>query len=201
MKHRRRKRNAGNAVLIVLIAVCIVFLALGIRLLVRQVETERLMKRYPQKFIAEIGMYAEEFSVDPYLVIAIMKCESNFDPSAVSNRGAIGLMQIMPDTGEWVAHKLGLDDSYSVEGLYEPDTNIRFACWYLRFLIGRFDGDEKKVVAAYNAGHRSVEKWMENPQYAENGELTRIPYEATAAYYDRVMQAKAQYHALYEPMF
>lgn len=198
---RNRRLSLRKQILIVLLLICVVFLAIGIRLLSKQAEKERLLKRYPATYIDEISTYAGEFCVDPYLVISIMKCESNFNADAVSNRGAVGLMQIMPDTGDWIAHKLNMDDSYNVDMLHDPDMSIRFACWYLNFLNGRFDGDEKKVVAAYNAGHRTVEKWLEDERYSENGSLLIIPYIETSSYFDKVMLAKNYYHSLYDQLF
>ena len=70
---------------------------------------------------------------DPYLVLSVMRCESSFRSDAVSHAGAIGLMQVMPDTGAWIAHKLNLDDVYTESMLYEPDYNVRFGCWFSPF--------------------------------------------------------------------
>ncbi len=130
-----------------------------------------------------------------------MRCESSNDSDAVSEVGAIGLMQIMPDTGTWIAHKLDMDDVYTEDMLYDPETNIEFACWYLRFLTGRFDGNVMKIVAAYNAGHGSVEDWLEDERFSSNGELTSIPFEQTARYYEKVMTAYENYTTLYPELF
>ncbi|MPN55220.1 Soluble lytic murein transglycosylase [bioreactor metagenome] len=130
-----------------------------------------------------------------------MRCESSNDPSAVSDAGAIGLMQIMPDTGTWIAHKLDMDSVYTEDMLYDPETNVRFACWYLKFLTGRFDGDVMEMVAAYNAGHGSVEDWLKDPRFSLDGKLTSIPFEQTARYYDKVMAAYENYTTLYPELF
>ena len=190
-----------KAIIGLVIAIAILCLAFFGYLLFQRLEHERLLRNYPTAYVEEIRIAAEEFSLDPYFVMAIMRCESSFDPEAVSNRGAIGLMQIMPDTGEWIAHKLDLDDVYKEKHLYEPATNVRFGCWYLQFLSNRFDGDRKKMIAAYNAGHGAVEKWLEDPKYSEGGALTTIPYESTALYYTRVEAAYENYLALYPELF
>ncbi len=190
-----------KAIIGLMIAIVLVCLAFGGYALYQNLLHARALRNYPTAYTAQIRESAEEFSLDPYFVISIMRCESSFDPEAVSYRGAIGLMQIMPDTGEWIAHKLNIDDTYSESLLYEPRVNIRFGCWYLRFLADRFDNDRKKIVSAYNAGHRAVENWLENPAYSAGGELVTIPYESTATYYTRVEAAYANYTSLYPELF
>lgn len=162
---------------------------------------QRALENYPVAYTDFITQYATEYEQDPYLVQSIMRCESSNDPDAVSNVGAIGLMQIMPDTGTWIAHKLDLDDVYTEEMLYDPQTNIEFGCWYLHFLSGRFHDNRKQMIAAYNAGHGTVEKWLEDPKYSQDGELVTIPYEQTARYYDNVTTAYENYTTLYPDLF
>ncbi len=191
-------KKAIVALIIVIVAICLAF---GGYLLYGHLEHQRALRNYPTNYVEQITNWAEAFDLDPYYVLSIMRCESSFDPKAESSAGAIGLMQIMPDTGEWIAHKLELDDSYQVEQLYDPDVNIRFGCWYLQFLSQRFDGDRKKMTAAYNAGHGAVQGWMEDSKYSKNGELTTIPYESTAIYYERVEQAYESYQTLYPELF
>ena len=190
-----------KAITVLIVLIVLVCLAFGGYLLYEYLMHERALRNYPVAYEDVIASCAEEFSLDPYLVISVMRCESSFDPAAVSNRGAIGLMQVMPDTGAWIAHKLDMDDTYVEALLYEPDVNVRFGCWYLKFLSGRFDGDYKKMIAGYNAGHGTVEKWMENPAYAQGDVLTTIPFESTAAYYDRVMTSYTMYKELYPELF
>ena len=190
-----------KAILIVLIVITALLLAFGVYLLVDEEARQRDLRNYPVAYADLIAANAEEFGLDPYLVLAVMRCESSFDPEAVSNRGAKGLMQIMPDTGSWIAHKLDLDDSYEESMLFDPAVNIRFGCWYLRFVGGRFDGNVKCMVAAYNAGHKTVENWLEDPAYGSGGTLLTIPYESTAAYYERVTTSLDRYRALYPTLF
>ena len=159
------------------------------------------LRRYPVAFAPEIRASAEEYRLNPYMVIAVMRCESTFDPNAVSGVGASGLMQIMPETGAWIAEQLGEQDAYSLERLFDPETNIRYGCWYLRYLCDLFSGDFKLVVCAYNAGQGNVAKWLANPDYAQNGALSVIPFDSTATYYERVETAYARYEALYPALF
>lgn len=203
-----RKKKAGkplNAMQIaVIVAASLLFAvaaSFGGYLIYENVQYQRALRNYPVAYTELIGQYAEQYELDPYLVQSVMRCESSNDPTAVSGAGAVGLMQIMPDTGEWIAHKLDLDDTYSEEQLYDPATNIEFGCWYLHFLSGRFDGERMLMIAAYNAGHGSVEGWLEDPRFATDGVLNVIPFEDTARYYEKVAAAYENYTTLYPDLF
>ena len=205
-KKTKRKRVRLNGMQIAVIAlaavVALTIAAFGTYLIVERVRYERDLRNYPVAYTERIEQYASEYSLDPYLVQSIMRCESSNDPAAVSDAGAIGLMQIMPETATWIAHKLDLDDTYTVDQLYDPETSIRFGCWYLNFLQGRFDGDVMEMVAAYNAGHGSVEDWLADPRFSADGEtLLSIPFEQTARYYEKVMTAYEKYTTLYPNLF
>lgn len=204
--HRKnRKMHRLNGLQIASIALgSVIFLccaAFGGYMIYENVQYKKALANYPTAYTDLIQAYAEEYSLDPYLVQSIMRCESSNDSGAVSEAGAIGLMQIMPDAGTWVAHKLDLDDVYTEDMLYDPETNIEFACWYLHFLSGRFDGNVMQIVAAYNAGHGSVEDWLQDERFSANGELTSIPFEQTARYYEKVMTAYENYTTLYPELF
>ena len=140
----------------------------------------------------------------PYvaLVSAVILCESSFDPRAESRLGARGLMQLMPDTAEWVAHKYKEDGAgYSFDKLYDPETNIRYGTWYLGYLSRRFDGDATKIVCAYHAGQGNVDSWLKNPQYSADGvTLDVIPTQDTATYASRVLRARDVYRKYYFPV-
>ncbi len=203
-KKRGGKRKLSGLQIAVIALGAVVFLcaaSFGGYLIYEEVQYQRALENYPVAYTDLISEYAEQYDLDPYLVQAIMRCESSNDPGAVSDAGAIGLMQIMPDTGTWIAHKLGLDDVYTEDMLYDPQTSVEFGCWYLRFLSGRFNANRKQMIAAYNAGHGSVEKWLEDPLYSQNGELVTIPFEQTARYYDKVMTAYENYTTLYPDLF
>lgn len=141
-------------------------------------------------------------SLTPALVAAVILCESSYDPKAESRLGARGLMQLMPDTAEWVAHKLGEDGAdYSFDNLYDPQTNIRFGTWYLGYLSRRFNGDATKIVCAYHAGQGNVDSWLKNPQYSSDGvTLDVIPTQDTATYASRVLRARDIYRKYYFPI-
>ena len=151
---------------------------------------------YALMYADQIKACADEYALSRYLVAAVIHCESGNDKNARSYRGALGLMQIMPSTGAWIAAELEVED-YSDDMLLEPAQNIRFGCWYLRYLSERYD-DPTKVLAAYNAGPGNVEKWLNNPEYASKGRLTRIPFPETKSYVEKVGYACQKYEELYK---
>ena len=158
-------------------------------------------KMYPVAYQTEIQAQSEAFALDPYWVMSVVRCESSFRKNACSSQGAIGLMQIMPSTGAWIAEELGITQTYCTEQLYDPKFNIRFGCWYLAFLLEQFDGDTQAAIVAYHAGQGTVEKWLANPEYVDNGRLINIPFPKTKAYWERVESAYNQYRSLYPNLF
>ena len=176
--------------------------------LVRQEERRRLeaeaaeRAQHPLFYADWITYYADYFELDPALVSAVILSESSFDPMAESRLGARGLMQLMPDTAQWVAHKLNEDDeSYTFDKLYEPEAGIRYGCWYLGYLSRRFGGDATKIICAYHAGQGNVDAWLANEQYSKDGvTLDVIPYENTATYCSRVLKARDVYRKHYFPL-
>ena len=169
----------------------------------RRLEAEAAERaQHPLYYADTITAYADAQELDPALVAAVILCESSYDPKAESRLGARGLMQLMPDTAEWVAHKLGEDGAdYSFDNLYDPQTNIRFGTWYLGYLSRRFNGDATKIVCAYHAGQGNVDSWLKNPQYSSDGvTLDVIPTQDTATYASRVLRARDIYRKYYFPI-
>lgn len=169
----------------------------------RRLEAEAAERaQHPLYYADTITAYADAQELDPALVAAVILCESSYDSKAESRLGARGLMQLMPDTAEWVAHKLGEDGAdYSFDNLYDPQTNIRFGTWYLGYLSRRFNGDATKIVCAYHAGQGNVDSWLKNPQYSSDGvTLDVIPTQDTATYASRVLRARDIYRKYYFPI-
>ena len=191
-RRRRQRRRAFFAILATALAV---LLALGAWALLGR-GGKSPFERYPMRYEAEIRAVAEEFSLDPAYVASVVLAESSFDAEAVSSAGAIGLMQIMPATGEWIAGKL--DDVFDVERLYEPSVNLRYGCWYLRFLLDRYDGDMRTASTAYHQGQGRVDDWLQDPQYSQDGRtLTAISSAVTDTYVNRIMESYEHYKELY----
>ncbi len=151
---------------------------------------------YPNKYSAYIKQYSEKYDIDPYLVQAIIKAESNFRPDAISRKNARGLMQISEITGAWGAQKLKIEN-YSEEMLFDVETNITIGCWYLSVLYTEF-GDTDLVLAAYNAGSGNVSRWLKNRKLSSDGrKLDKIPFKETEQYLTRVKNNYKIYKILY----
>lgn len=146
---------------------------------------------YPNNYVLSVTKYAKMYDVPQELVFSVIKAESNFDKNAKSKKGAIGLMQIMDTTGEWVAEKIEMDD-FSKELLYEPDVNIEIGCFYISYLLDLYKNDEKCALAAYNAGPANVDKWLEGQKT-----LGKIPFSETEEYVKKVTKNIKIYDFLY----
>lgn len=143
---------------------------------------------YPKLHWDKAKQYGEAFGIDPYLIMALMKVESNFRSTVKSKSGAIGLMQVMPDTGKWVAETLGTGNYYD-NMLLDPDFNIMIGSWYISYLLDDYE-QPAAAIAAYNAGMGNVDGWIEGGTWSGNGdELTDIPFEETKGFVRRVLRA------------
>ena len=141
---------------------------------------------YPLKYKERILVSSAQFDLPPEVVASVINTESSFNKSAVSGGGAMGLMQILPATGEFIAESLGIEN-FDDSMLYQPDINIEFGCFYLRYLLNKFD-DEKTAFAAYNAGEGIVKKWLSDKNFSPDGlTLTKIPYAETANFVKKVL--------------
>ena len=118
---------------------------------------EKLYETDRKRYDGLIEEAARENGLDPHLVRAVVEVESNYDPSAVSPKGATGLMQLMPET----ARRFGLSD------LYHPEKNLKTGSRYLRELMDRYQGDMQLALAAYNAGEGAVDRYQQVPPYEE----------------------------------
>ena len=146
---------------------------------------------YPLGYTSSIKTYSHRFNLQPELVASVINAESGFDKKAVSNKGAVGLMQLMPKTAVFASDILG--EELSAEALVDSDTNIRLGCCYLNYLRTKF-GDEVVALAGYNAGEGVVSKWLQDSRYSDDGKtLKYIPYKETRDYVKKVLSAKDIY--------
>lgn len=144
---------------------------------------------YPLKYEETIREAAAANGVEPTLVAAVIRTESRFDPEVESSRGAYGLMQIKPETARFISERGGVSGDYR-----DPKTNIRMGTWYLGYLQGRYQGDERLVLAAYNSGEGSVDAWISD----EGFNVARdIPFAETRDYVENVLKARDTYAQLY----
>ena len=153
---------------------------------------------YPLKYEDQILASATAHGVDPYLVAAVIETESGWDASAQSDRGAQGLMQLMPETAHDMVYK-GLVDgtAYDANNLLDPATNIELGCAYLAYLISYFNGATDHAIAAYNAGMGNVDSWTETGDELADA----IEFPETQSYLARVTTAHERYRELYPDSF
>ncbi len=156
--------------------------------------------RYPMKYSDLIVEHSKEFGVPPALTAAICLTESSYRPNALSKSGAMGLMQIMPETGGWIAGILGEGASYAPDSLNNADTSVKYGCWYLSFLMKRYGGDDVATIAAYHAGQGTVDKWFKDERYSNGSTLTGFPESApnTRHYVTKVQRAYEYYKKAYK---
>jgi soluble lytic murein transglycosylase len=152
---------------------------------------------YPFPYQDIIAKEAAKYDLDPLLVAAVIKAESNFEPRAVSVKGARGVMQIMPETGEWIAKQMGIK-GFQAADMERPSVNIKLGCWYLANLFKEFQGDPVLVLAAYNGGRGNVRQWLAEKRWSGNkSTLEQIPFPETRQYVDKVLKNHRIYRKLY----
>ena len=151
---------------------------------------------YPQDYAEYVTVYAETYGIPENLVYSVIRTESDFESGAISRVGAIGLMQLMPDTFKWLTDDV-LFEHMEVGMLYDPETNIRYGTYYLSYLYDRY-GNWDLALAAYNGGLGNVDKWLADPAYADGlGGLKKIPFKETRQFVKRVSEAWEKYDKLY----
>ena len=130
--------------------------------LAAQEKYEKTVRNHQPRYRDLIEKYAAEYDLNPAYVSAIIMQESGFDPKAVSSKGAMGLMQFMPNTFDWVAPNCGISKN-DVNAVYEPENAIKMGCYLLRSLCRKLESDDPVLVAcAYHAGWGTVPSWIEN---------------------------------------
>ena len=168
---------------------------LGVWLLLER-QPSSTVTTYPVEYSDLIRTYAAENDLEPAYVAAVVLAESSYRADAVSSVNAQGLMQILPSTGEWLAGKFG--ETYAEGCLFDPDTNLRYGCWYLGWLMDRYDGDMSCASSAYHQGQGTVDGWLQNPEYSRDGKtLTKIPSNATRTYVERILKYYEKYEEIY----
>ena len=144
--------------------------------------------RYPLEYEHIVRGHARQYDLDAALLAAVIYRESKFDADARSSSGAIGLMQLLPDTAQGIAQLTG-GNRFVVEDLYEPEINVRYGSFYLRRLLRKYD-DVRLALAAYNAGQANVDGWI------AAGE-EEIPFPETREFVDNVLEAREIYARAY----
>ncbi len=206
-KKRLRIPYLGIAVfLAAMLVITLIFLRLSYTAQKEGVLTARAatlrsqLDNHPFAYRTLIETEAAANNLHPAFVAAIIYNESSFNPKAESDVGARGLMQMMPDTAQWVHDKIDVDTAYTFDMMYDPDTNVHYACWYLAYLSKSFYDDPVLVSAAFHAGQTTVRNWLDDSRYSVDHrsiDLSKMEDGPTKNYALRVLNSYAIYRRLY----
>ena len=169
-------------------AIAVLAVAFGTIHLTRPAWYERFW--YPLRYGEIVRGHARNYHLDPALLAAVIYQESKFKANARSDRGAVGLMQLLPGTAKGIASRTG-GSRFRVSDLYEPEINVRYGAWYLRHLIDKY-GSERTALAAYNAGQANVDSWRARG--------VSVQFAETRHFVDRVEDLKSIYRHAYSSL-
>lgn len=185
-------KNKKLIIFIIIVSLVFVFLV---------VFKDKILKiMYPKTYEEVVSIYCEKYNVDEHLIFALIKAESNFNKDAVSNKGAVGLMQLMEETAKDVANKSGIDiDTSNMKNeLLNPSTNINIGTKYIATLLEKYQNKEA-ALAAYNAGTGTVDNWIEKGVIkADGSDIENIPYKETNNYVRKILRDYKIYETLYK---
>lgn len=184
-------KNKKWLILVIVLVVIVVFLGIF--------KNKILKIIYPKTYKEVVEIYAEQYGIEANLIFAVIKAESNFNAEAVSNKGAMGLMQLMEETAKDVANKNGIDiDTDKMEKeLLNADNNINIGTKYLSTLLERY-GNKEVALAAYNAGIGNVDNWIEKGIIQKDGsDIENIPYKETNMYVRKILRDYKIYNEIY----
>lgn len=176
--------------------ILILAISVGIGYGAQELETHLKYKNHPLKYTELVEKYSAEYEIPIDLLYGVIKCESGFDSTAVSSVGATGLMQLMPHTLEDMMRRCG--EQYDERLLYDPETNVKYGAYYLRYLYNIFQ-DWDIVLAAYHGGMGNVREWLKSDKYYDGAKLIAFPeeFEMTENYVKKVNKAREMYTELY----
>lgn len=153
---------------------------------------------YPRRYAEQVEKWAQTYELDPMLVYAVIRTESGFDPEAVSTAGARGLMQMIKETFFDIKSRIAPNEDLNFSSLFDPETSIRFGCYYLSVCLARYGGDTATAAAAYHSGMGRVDQLLQNAEYTEDGKtLTAFPDTQMNHYVKKILSAYSAYTRLY----
>ena len=153
---------------------------------------------YPRKYEQLVDKWAETYQLDPLLVDAFIRTESGFDPQATSSVDARGLMQMTEETFLWLRSKIAKGEDLQFADLYDPETSIRFGCYYLHLCLTRYNGDVATAAAAYHSGWGTVDNLLQMEEHSADGEtLQGFPYSQMHHYVNKITACYQVYQRLY----
>ena len=188
---RSRQKRLRRLALLLVLAVCAALLLPGL-----WKRAERML--YPRKYEALVERWADTYDLDPLLVDAFIRTESGFDPQATSTVDARGLMQMTEETFIWLRSKIAPDEGLLFANLYDPETSIRFGCYYLHLCMERYNGDVATAAAAYHSGWGTVDALLQMEEHSADGEtLQGFPYNQMNHYVKKITSCYARYQRIY----
>lgn len=196
---RRRRRRLLVRLLLPLLVVAVGATAYWV-ISARTVVPGLSARVYPIHFVDDIARVAARYDVDPYLVAAVARTESNFSPGAVSHAGAVGMMQLMPDTAQWIT-RLKTWKGSKAPVLTDPADSLELGACYLAYLLNRFSGDEVAALASYNAGQGAVDGWLRTGGGTGGLRAEDIPFDETRDFVKRVIHYRDLYTRIHPEVF
>ena len=185
-------------VIVTLVILIIILAIYFICFKVIRVQDKILKYIYPIEYSEYVEKYSKENNLDKYLVYAIIKAESNFDPHVTSSSDAKGLMQLMEETA---IERSNMIDERTIEthDLYDPEINIKLGTSYFAYLLGLFDNNTILALTAYNAGLGNVQEWINKGIIKKDGsDIENIPYKETNNYVRKILKDYQMYMKIYE---
>ena len=187
------KKNILKLIIILLVISVISVLLFN----VFKVQNIILKKVYPIKYQEYVYKYSQEYEQDPMMIFAIIKAESNFNPSVVSTSKAIGLMQLMDSTAKEIANKMDIQYEEDVS-LYNPELNIQLGVKYFSNLMKEYKDNYLLALTAYNAGIGNLNTWIEKGIINKDGtNIEDIPFKETNSYVRKIVRDYEIYKELY----
>jgi soluble lytic murein transglycosylase len=168
-------------------------LGIGVAVGISRIDFEKALREItlPLRHDDIIRQQAADKNIDPALIAGVIYAESRFRDNQESDAGALGLMQITPQTADVIAHLSG-GTQFVTGDLSDPEINIRYGSYYLRYLLDRYDGNEVAALAAYNAGPGNVDSWG-----GAQLDLDSIQFQKTRAYVEQVLEKRKEYRDKY----
>lgn len=184
LKHKKKevRRHQGNTAGLVFTLFLALFCSIALYL-----PCDPCLIRPSKEVATIIEQSAKREEISPSLIEAVILTESKFDEKAVSHVGAVGLMQLMPETAKWISDESGLP----MDKLEQAEQNIPLGAWYLSYLLEKYKNNEVLALAAYNAGRGNVDEWMEKEGWKDDfSEINRIPFPETREFVKSVVSAR-----------
>lgn len=193
MTKKKTLYRAGKAVALVLLV-----LTLAATVLFACFQDRINRWEYPLKYEEYVTYYADKYSIDPLILYAFIRTESNFNPQAESSAGARGLMQITEVTFDWIKSKIAPTEDLTFDSLYDPETNIRFGCYFVSYCLLRYQDDLATAAAAYHSGWGTVDELLAQAEYSADGQtLDHYPYPQMRQYVKKITDSYQRYQEIY----